>query len=87
MDLPKNKGEYEDYQECRADAQKTANMMGQDVGLEYNDLFKYYRYFSLPNPENRTGFELRCEVVRPDAKDWSHGTWTAPGNLQNVKKG
>ena len=40
----------------------------REVGLEK---FKEYntpgfRVFSLPNPENRYGFELRCQIVRPD---------------------
>ena len=27
--------------------------------------FGGYSVFALPNPENRRGHELRCEVVRP----------------------
>jgi hypothetical protein len=55
-----------DYGQARAAAQKTANELGMDVGLEHNPLFKEYRSFLLPRKENRRGFELRCEVVSPE---------------------
>lgn len=51
------------YEACRAEAQALADSTGFDRGLEANDLFKSFRHFGLPNRENRTGHELRCEVV------------------------
>lgn len=61
-----NLGEYKIYVECRKDAQRAADETGKDFGLEKNSLFNYFRFFGLPNPENRRGHELRCEVVRPE---------------------
>jgi len=51
------------YRAARAEAQKRANETGFDIGLERNDLFKTFSTFMLPRRENRTGHELRCEVV------------------------
>jgi hypothetical protein len=53
----------EKYTTARADAQKQANALGYDFGLERNDLFKTFHAFMLPRRENRYGHELRCEVV------------------------
>lgn len=36
-----------------------------EIGLEFNDLFKTYSIMALPMPQHRSGWELRCEVVRP----------------------
>ena len=47
----------------RAEAQAAANRDGFDCGLEANDLFKHWNVFMLPQRRNRTGHELRCEVV------------------------
>lgn len=54
------------YDSTREAAQKAANAMKMDMGLEFNDLFKTYRYFILPKVGNRYGHELRCEVVRSE---------------------
>lgn len=57
-----------DAKDCastRSAAQTAANELRMDVGLERNDLFKCFRLFLLPRPENRSGHELRCEVVSP----------------------
>jgi len=51
------------YRAARAEAQKRANETGMDIGLERNDLFKSFNTFLLPRRENRSGHELRCEVV------------------------
>jgi hypothetical protein len=51
------------YDVARAAMQAAANADGFDRGIEANDLFKEWRIFTLPRRENRTGFELRCEVV------------------------
>jgi hypothetical protein len=54
------------YREARAEAQRKANEMGMDVGIEANDLFKEWHVFLLPRAENRSGHELRAEVVHPE---------------------
>lgn len=36
-----------------------------EQGIEWNPLFKYFTISGLPRRENRAGWELRCEVVRP----------------------
>lgn len=51
------------YREARAKAQALANDTGFDFGLECSDLYKEWRTFMLPMRQNRTGHELRCEVV------------------------
>jgi len=63
--MSRNKGEYREYKECHKDAQADADEFKRDYGIEKNSLFGYYRYFMLPNPENRYGYELKCEVVSP----------------------
>jgi hypothetical protein len=52
-----------DYKEARAQAQAKANSLGFDFGLEFNSIFRTYNVFMLPQKRNRTGHELRCEVV------------------------
>lgn len=52
------------YESCRSAAQRWANEMKRDFGIE-RDYFGW-RYFMLPQPKDRYGFELRCEVVRPE---------------------
>jgi hypothetical protein len=49
------------------EAARFATFHKRDVGLEKVREFGAigYRFFLLPNPENRTGRELLCEVVRP----------------------
>lgn len=54
------------YAAVRAEAQRKANEMGHDVGIERNALYGGYRSFMLPRRENRAGHELRCEVVQPE---------------------
>ena len=48
---------------------KAQRFVRMDVGLEANDLFKTWHAFLLPQRNNRTGFELRCEVVSPERID------------------
>jgi hypothetical protein len=64
------------YVEVREHAQKQANDLGMDVGLEKNSLFGTYRTFLLPSIQHRRGFELRCEVIHP--MDISR-TWNGHG--------
>lgn len=54
------------YRSVRAEAQELANRDGYDRGVEWNDLFRTCRHFMLPQKRNRTGHELRCEVVSAD---------------------
>ncbi len=51
------------YTQARSEAQRLANADGFDRGLERNDLFKSFHTFMLPQKQNRSGHELRCEVV------------------------
>lgn len=58
---------YREWKEAHTGAVKLARLLGREVGLlkakEYAcDVFQV---FPLPKPENRQGFELRAEVVRP----------------------
>jgi hypothetical protein len=49
------------YETCRAAAQKLANELGFDYGVE-KDAFGYH-HFMLPQRKDRYGHELACEVV------------------------
>ena len=62
-----------DYQVVRAAAQKQADELGFDYGLEFNKLFKTYNAFMLPRRENRYGHELHCEVVFSNNPKPGHG--------------
>jgi hypothetical protein len=57
---------HEKYKAARAEAQKLANELGYDYGLEANDLFHTFNVFMLPSAQHRCGHELRCEVVHPE---------------------
>ena len=58
---------FKDYSEAHTAAINLARQLGKEVGLEKFKEFntKGFRIFHLPKPENRHGFELRCEVVKP----------------------
>lgn len=51
------------YRQARAEAQRKANELGFDHGLERNDLFRSFSVFMLPGRDARRGYETRCEVV------------------------
>ena len=57
------------WKEARDAAAIQARASGREVGLERLpsplECGRDWRVFALPNPQNRQGFELRCEVVRP----------------------
>lgn len=58
---------HRDWKDAHTTAVTLARQLGKEVGIEK---FKEYNtpgfhVFSLPKPENRYGFELRCEVVKP----------------------
>lgn len=57
------------YIAARADAQKRANELGMDHGLECNEVFRQWTFRALPQRQNRCGHELRCEVVMPESLD------------------
>ncbi len=56
----------EKYRAARAEAQKRANELGYDYGIEANDLFRSFHVFMLPSAQHRCGHELSCEVVHPE---------------------
>ena len=51
----------DNYAEVRAAAQKLADELGFDYGVE-KDFFGY-RHFMLQEKKNRYGHELQCEIV------------------------
>jgi hypothetical protein len=55
------------YEKVHAYAQQMANKLGREMGIEKMREFgaTVYSAKMLPNPENRAGWELRCEIVRP----------------------
>lgn len=53
------------YAAARAAAQANADASGLDYGFEWNPVFRQWSSFALPRRENRSGHELRCEVVSP----------------------
>ena len=59
---------YNDWKAAHTAAVELARSLGREVGLykttEYGKTV--YQVINLPKPENRQGFELRCEIVRPD---------------------
>lgn len=57
-----------DYHEARRYAQKRANSLGLSFGIEAANEFgrRGHTVKMLPRPDNRQGFELRCEVVDPE---------------------
>lgn len=54
------------YAEARSDAQRRANELGMDHGLEWNALLGHFMIRLLPQRRHRFGHELRCEVVMPE---------------------
>ena len=51
------------YIQALSEAIDLANLTNRDAGIER--IGKSFAVRLLPTPENRTGFELRCEIVRP----------------------
>ena len=58
---------FNDYGRAHAHAQNRANMSRISYGIEKVDsaLETGFVVRPLPKPENRSGWELRCEVVDP----------------------
>ena len=48
-------------------AVELARLLKREVGIEKANEYgkQVFRVHTLPRPENRYGFELRCEIVRP----------------------
>lgn len=55
----------DNYDEMRAEAQALANKEGIDFGMT-KGMIGGWNYIRLPRPSNRYGYELQCEVVRPE---------------------
>jgi hypothetical protein len=55
------------YEEAHKAAVELARLLKRETGIlktkEYNRTV--FNVYHLPKPENRYGFELRCEIVRP----------------------
>lgn len=62
--------EHNTYREAFNAAVKLARQIGYETGLLGVDCplarREVFRVYILPRPEYRQGFELRCQVVRPD---------------------
>lgn len=70
---------FTQYEEAYQYAHKKANQLGRDVGIEKAREFGsvLYRVSLLPDKANRSGWELKCEVVQPVAwsVEGSNGQW------------
>jgi len=53
-----------DYKTAFDEAQAKADQFGADYGITKN-MLGGYSVFRLPRPENRSGLDLRCQVVKP----------------------
>ncbi len=58
---------FTDYKEAHKSAVELARLLGRETGIEAIKEFgrKVFNVHSLPKPENRYGYELRMQVVRP----------------------
>ena len=56
---------FETWQEARDYAQGEADRMGLSFGIEKPTPYQAWSVKMLPRPENRFGWELRCEAVEP----------------------
>jgi len=59
---------FKDYHDAHDAACDLARSVGREVGLEKFKEFNIpgYRVFTLPGAAYRTGFELRCQIIRPN---------------------
>ena len=62
--------EHRDYREAFNTAVKLARLLGRETGIlkAHCPLARceVFRVYILPKPENRYGFELKCQIARPD---------------------
>lgn len=58
---------FTDWKEAHTEAIKLARRLGKEVGIEKTKEFgkEIFLIKHLPKPENRYGWELRCEIVKP----------------------
>lgn len=58
---------FTEYKEAHTAAVLLSRQLGREVGIERGKEYSRSGYLvhQLPRPENRQGFELRCEIVRP----------------------
>jgi hypothetical protein len=58
---------FKDWKDAHRSAVELARLLKRETGIEKANEFgkQVFRVHSLPKPENRCGFELRCEIVRP----------------------
>ena len=58
---------FSNWRDAHIAAVELARLLKRETGIEKAKEFgkEVYRVHTLPNPENRSGFELRCEIVRP----------------------
>src|ERR1700730_13490339 len=71
---------FENYFDAHSYALELAKTLGRETGIEKAKEFGRHGFnvHHLPNPENRSGFELKCEIVRPmDPRGEAH-TVTLP---------
>ena len=64
---------FKTIEEARRFASKISRECNCDMGVEKAKEYTntVYRVAMLPRPENRYGWELRCEVVKPTDPIWS----------------
>jgi hypothetical protein len=74
------------YQQARTEAQKQADAMGYDYGLEANDLMKSFHVFML-RATFRCGHKLRCEAVHPMTREPKpgHGPEATRETMQGIQ--
>ncbi len=58
---------FTDWKAAHTAAVLLARQLGREIGILRQKEFGKdgYNVYHLPKPENRFGFELRCEVVKP----------------------
>jgi hypothetical protein len=58
---------FKEWKDAHTAAVELARLLKRETGIEKANEFgkTVYRVHSLPKPENRYGFELRCEIVHP----------------------
>lgn len=58
---------FDDWKSAHTAAVVLGRQLGRETGIEKMRQFgrEVFLVHHLPKPENRTGFELRCEVVKP----------------------
>lgn len=60
--------QFKNYRDAHREALRRACLLRRETGIlavaDYEG--KGFNVYNLPRKENRYGFELRCETVRPD---------------------